>query len=117
MGRKLTKSRPKQGARLAELRKAAGLSQYDLARKVGVPQPNIAFWELSAKPPRSDVLPKLARALGVTLDDLIEDKSAKEILHNRRGPSGKLRKLFDELSLLPRYQQDKIVDFLSLFIR
>ena len=75
MGRKLTKSRPKQGARLAELRKAAGLSQYDLARKVGVPQPNIAFWELSAKPPRSDVLPKLARALGVTLDDLIEDKS------------------------------------------
>src|SRR5438477_8757806 len=99
MGRKLTRSRPKQGARLAELRKAAGLTHYDLARKVGVPQPNIAFWELSSKPPRSDVLPKLAKALGVTLDELIEDNSAKDILRLRRGPSGKLRKLFDDLSL------------------
>src|SRR5882762_7020139 len=34
----------------AELRKAAGLSQYELARYVGVPQANIAFWERSEKP-------------------------------------------------------------------
>lgn len=43
MPRKSTKARPPQGVRLAELRKAAGLSQYELARYVGVPQPNIAF--------------------------------------------------------------------------
>ena len=55
--------------RLAALRKDAGLSQYELARYVGVPQANIAFWERSEKPLRSDVLSKMAQALGVTLED------------------------------------------------
>src|SRR5688572_14059007 len=44
MPRKSTKTRPQQGMRLAELRKDAGLSQYELAR-CRLPQANIAFWE------------------------------------------------------------------------
>lgn len=43
MGRKLTKTRPPQAARLVALRKAAGLSQAELARLIGEPQANIAF--------------------------------------------------------------------------
>jgi len=35
------------------------------------PQPNIAYWELSDKPPRSDVLHKLADALGVGIPELL----------------------------------------------
>jgi DNA-binding XRE family transcriptional regulator len=65
MARKLTTPRPKLGAHLMSLRINAGLNQEELAQKVGVLQQTIAFWEQSDKPPRSEVLPKLAEALGV----------------------------------------------------
>lgn len=51
MARKLDRPRPKQGARLAALRRGAGLTQTELAQLVGEPQQNIAFWEQSEKPP------------------------------------------------------------------
>jgi transcriptional regulator with XRE-family HTH domain len=120
MGRRLTRPRPKQGAHLAQLRKVAGLSQAELARTVGESQGNIAFWEVSAKPPRSDVLPKLAKALGVSIEDiLVSDSaiSANKIRSQKTGPTGKLRKLFEEASKLPRHQQDKICEFLSIFLK
>src|SRR6266542_998236 len=101
MPRKSIKSRPQQGMRLAELRKAAGLSQYELARYVGVPQPNIAFWEQSEKPPRSDVLPKMAEALGVTVENLliVDSPSAKARAAKGNGrPAGKVREVFDRVS-------------------
>ena len=104
MPRKSTKTRPPQGMRLAELRKAAGLSQYELARYVGVPQPNIAFWEQSEKPPRSDVLPKMAEALGVTVENLliVDSPSAKARAAKGNGrPAGKVREVFDRVSKLP----------------
>lgn len=112
MGRKLTRSRPKQGERLREFRIAAGLSQYDLARLIGEPQPNIAFWELNDKPPRSDVLPKMAEALGVHVEEILGINGAQR----RGGPAGKVRKLFDQVSKLPRRQQDKVIEFVSAFV-
>jgi transcriptional regulator with XRE-family HTH domain len=108
--RKLQKPRPPQGARLAALRQQAGLSQTELARLVGEPQQNIAQWEQSEKPPRADAIPKIAQALGVRIEDLVATKAPAP---RRSGPAGKVRKLFDEVSKLPRRQQDKIVEFLS----
>lgn len=108
--RTLSKPRPAQGARLATLRRNAGLTQTELAQLVGEPQQNIALWEQSDKPPRSDAIPKLARALDVTVEDLFAEK-CKPL--RRSGPVGKVRKLFDEVAKLPRRQQEKIVEFLT----
>jgi transcriptional regulator with XRE-family HTH domain len=108
--RALSKPRPSQGARLAALRRDAGLTQTELARLVGEPQQNIALWEQSNKPPRSDAIPKLAKALGVSVEDLFTDKVRPA---RRAGPVGKVRKLFDEVAKLPRRQQEKIVEFLT----
>lgn len=108
--RKLSRPRPAQGARLVALRKAAALSQAELARLIGEPQQNVALWEQSDKPPRSDAIPKLARALGVSVEDVFSDKITPP---RRSGPVGKVRKLFDEVSKLPRRQQDRIVEFLA----
>ncbi|MBK7951648.1 MAG: helix-turn-helix transcriptional regulator [Deltaproteobacteria bacterium] len=47
MPRKLQRTRPKQGSRLAALRRAAGLTQTELAQLVGETQQNIAYWEQS----------------------------------------------------------------------
>lgn len=114
MPRKLSKPRPKQGAHLAALRREAGLSQAELGRLVGEKQQNIAFWEQSAKPPRSDVLPKLAKILGVTVEQLLDPGS--NAIRKRTGPVGKVQRLFEEVSQLPRRQQERIVEVVSALL-
>lgn len=116
MAQRKTKERPAQGRRLAELRKAAGLSQYELAEMVGEPQPNIAYWELSEKPPRSDVLPKMADALGVEIVDLLSVNGARVTAQRSSRPAGKLRQVFDDVSKLPRRQQEKIVEVVAALV-
>jgi len=88
---------------------------------VGQSQGNIALGEVSAKPPRSDILPNLANALGVKIEDLFFSDSVKKSGHSKHsspkaGPTGKLRKLFLQPSFLPRFQLDKFCDFLSFFL-
>ncbi|OGR15198.1 MAG: hypothetical protein A2341_07150 [Deltaproteobacteria bacterium RIFOXYB12_FULL_58_9] len=113
MARKLSKDRPPQGARLAELRKAAGLSQTELANLIDVPQQNIAYWEQAEKPPRSDVLPRLAEVLGVKVEQLLDVNAS---LKRHGGPVGKVRRVFEDVSRLPRRQQEKVVEFVSALV-
>ena len=53
-----------KGARLA-----AGLSQSDLAKRLGVTQSTIALWETGKTAPKRSMMPKLAAALRVTVLD------------------------------------------------
>ena len=114
MARKLSKARPRQGAFLAQLRTDAGLSQAELGRLIGETQQNVAFWEQSDKPPRSDVLPKMAKVLGVSVDEILNAKEKTSGL--RRRPTGKTQMLFEELAMLPRRQQDKIIDVITAMV-
>ncbi|MCP4449672.1 MAG: helix-turn-helix transcriptional regulator [Myxococcales bacterium] len=115
MARKLSKPRPAQGAHLVALRKAAGLSQTELAELVGQSQANIAYWERIAKPPRSDVLPTMAEVLGVSIDELLNTGAAKKRA-KRAGPVGRTQKLFEDVSKLPRRQQEKVVEVVSAML-
>lgn len=114
MARKLTKTRPPQGEHLLKLRQAAGLSQRELAELIGENQQNVAFWEQSDKPPRSDVLPRMAIALNVRVEDLLRPGST---VSRKGGPVGKIRKVFEEVSTLPRKQQEKVAEFVSAFVQ
>jgi transcriptional regulator with XRE-family HTH domain len=114
MGRPLSKPRPKQGARLVQLRRDAGLTQTELAELVGEPQANIAFWERSAKPPRSDVLPKLARILSVRVEDLLD--VGTPLPQRRSGPVGRVAQVFNEVRKLPRRQQEKVADVVAALV-
>jgi DNA-binding XRE family transcriptional regulator len=53
------------GARLRELRKAAGLTQAELARRTGIHRPNIARVEAGRHTPSLETLARLAAAIGV----------------------------------------------------
>jgi transcriptional regulator with XRE-family HTH domain len=111
------KHRPAQGSHLASLRQRAGLTQAELGRLVGEKQQIIAFWEQSAKPPRSDVLPKLARVLGVSVENLLSPSApVPSVLPRGGGAVGKVRKLFDEVSRLPRSQQQRIVETVTALV-
>jgi len=115
MGRPISKPRPSQGARLAAFRKAAGLSQAELARAVGVPQSSVSYWETAPKPPRSDILPKLAKALGIRVEDLLG--SAAVAPAGRPGPVGKLQRAFEQAAVLPRRQQQLVVEFVDTLVQ
>ncbi|HOO71977.1 MAG TPA: helix-turn-helix transcriptional regulator [Spirochaetota bacterium] len=54
------------GKRIKQLRKNAGLSQEELAAKVGISRPNISFWENSSFPPL-DAIDRVCKALGMEL--------------------------------------------------
>ena len=59
---------------LAAMRIKRKLSQEELAKRVGVSQPSIAQYETGAAVPRLYVAVKLANALGVKIDDLVNGK-------------------------------------------
>lgn len=58
-------------ARLAEMRRAHGLSQEELAEKLGISRQAISKWERAESSPDTDNLIALARLYGVTLDVLL----------------------------------------------
>jgi len=58
------------GQRIITARRAAGLTQVQLAAAVGVPQQTISQWERGVAAPRDDRRPHLARALGTTPAEL-----------------------------------------------
>jgi transcriptional regulator with XRE-family HTH domain len=111
--RQPTKQRPAQGAHLLKLRERANLSQVELAELVGEPQVNISFWERCAKPPRSDVLPKLAKVLGVSVEELLTPSAP---IKRRAGPVGKLQRVFEEAAELPRSQQDQLIQVVQALV-
>jgi len=108
------KPRPPLARHLLELRQAAGLTQMQLAEKVGVHHSNIAFWELSGTPPRGEVLPMLAEALGVTIDVLLNVAPHKP---RPKPAKGRLQRVFEEASKLPRRQQEKVAEFVEAFVK
>ena len=81
------------GKRIAALRKEKGLTQEELAQHMGVSGQAVSKWENDQTCPDISALPKLARLLGVTVDELLEGKEetpAVWVLPPRRaeGPQG-----------------------------
>jgi transcriptional regulator with XRE-family HTH domain len=107
------KERPALARHLAELRQAAGLTQMQLADKLGVHHSNIAFWELSGTPPRGEVLPKMAEAFGVSVDTLLGVTPPKP---KKQAAKGRLQLVFEEVAKLPRRQQQKVIEMAEGFL-
>ena len=61
--------------RLYQYRKTMGLSQEDLAEKIGVSRQAVSKWERAEASPDTDNLIELAKIYGVTLDELLQGKA------------------------------------------
>jgi transcriptional regulator with XRE-family HTH domain len=112
-GRPANKPRSPLGQRIAAAREQSGISQAQLAERLGVTQPTVAYWERKAVNIRSDVLTRIARALDVSSDELLGTKPAKP---RAATPAGKARQAFDAVSRLPRRQQAKIVEVVEAMV-
>lgn len=66
------------GARIAALRKTSGMTQLELAEKMGVTDKAVSKWERDLSCPDINSLPKLAEIFGISVDDLMQAKGAPE---------------------------------------
>mgnify|MGYP001592165902 CR=1 FL=1 len=105
-GRPTKTPRTTFGARLCALREAAGLSQQEVADRLQITQPSYAYWERHEVALKPDQLTKLAAVLKVSVERLLEEPKSN---NSRGGPVGKARRVFEEVSSLPRHQQQRII--------
>ena len=63
--------------RLVKLRKQSGLSQEDLAEKIGVSRQAVSKWERAESSPDTDNLIALAKIYNLTLDDMLNYDAAE----------------------------------------
>ena len=100
--------------RLRELRKQKDLSQTELGERVGVHYTHIGRYERGVSRPGADTLKRLADALGVSGDYLLE--GAVEEAARARFEDRELLRQFQEVEKLP--EEDKVVvkRFLDAFL-
>lgn len=66
------------GTRIAELRKQQGMTQLELAEKMGVTDKAVSKWERDLSCPDIHSLPNLAEVLGVEVEELMQTKKRAE---------------------------------------
>jgi hypothetical protein len=85
-----------------------------LAEAVGVPQRTISFYERDAGAIPSTLVPKFAKALGVSMEEVLGiDNGAQR---SKRGPKSQLERQLELVATLPRHQQQKILDVVEAMI-
>jgi len=94
------------GQRLHVAREAAGLSQAQVADKMGVHQTSYAAWERHPVALRPEQLRALSDLLGVTVEHLV---GIEEPPRRGAGPTGKLKQVFERANQLPRDQQKHVI--------
>lgn len=97
---------------LRTLREQAGLTLRELSRMIGENPSNVCYWETSGQTPRSDVLLPIAKALGITVEELLGESKPIRVV----GPGGRLGQVLEAASKLPRRQQQKIAEVVEALI-
>jgi transcriptional regulator with XRE-family HTH domain len=103
-GRPSTQERSPFGQRLCEARISSGISQTQLAEKIGVSQSGYAAWERGRSSPSPAQIETLAQLLGVPVANFFEGRTLRQ-----GGPKGLAKKLFEEVAELPRHHQKRIL--------
>jgi transcriptional regulator with XRE-family HTH domain len=102
------------GARIAQFRKDKGMTQKELAERLGVSQPVVSDYETGVIRLPADVVVEIAKILGVTTDEILglkpEARSAAG-LKNRR-----LSRRLRAIDALPKRDQEALLRTIDAFI-
>lgn len=96
---------------IKELRIENGLTQKELAEKIGVSQGAVYFWEKGINEPTAGYLVSMAELFGVSVDELLSYAVPGKGKMTER--EGEMNKLF---SLLSRDQQDLMIRVAKEFL-
>jgi transcriptional regulator with XRE-family HTH domain len=100
------------GARISQARKDADLTQVQLAERLGIPQPQLASYEVGRRRVPVSLLPRLARSLAMPIELLIGDDGPPPA-PAKRGPVSRLQQQVDAIAQLPKAKQRFVVEMLD----
>ncbi len=80
------------GRTIAELRKAKGMTQAELADKLGITDKAVSKWERDLSYPDTSLLPQLAAIFGVSVDELMRYEGVA-VKKEGNGKTGELIRL------------------------
>jgi transcriptional regulator with XRE-family HTH domain len=88
--------------------------QRDLAAEIGISYRMVAYYEGETKYPPAHLLPQLAKALGVSTDQLL---GVEKVKGNGRRQDTRLWRRFNQVEKLPPAERRPIVQLLDAFLR
>ena len=101
------------GKRMAGLRKQQGYTQVQLAAMLDVKQYVIASYETGRRRPSAALLPDIARALGISVEELLGMNGSGR----KPGPTPKLQQQIKQLQRLPKTKQKFVSEFLDTVLQ
>ena len=102
------------GPRLADLRKAARVTQVEKTAKLGISQRMMAYYESPIATPPACLLPKIATASGLSMDDLF-GRAVKRRLVEQEGDS-RARSHLLAIEKLDTAEKRQVLQLLHAFI-
>ncbi|HEY6369673.1 MAG TPA: helix-turn-helix transcriptional regulator [Candidatus Sulfotelmatobacter sp.] len=101
------------GERLARLRKQAGFTQIEFAKKVGITQVLVSAYETDRHLFSAEMAVRFALALDVSLDELLHPKAKKPV---SKQPSLKVQRRIEQIEALPLYEQRALLTTIDKFL-
>ena len=101
--------------RLSRLRKERGWTQVELAERVGITQRLVSDYERGRLRLNADIVVRLANALEVATDELLQPKGSRSPL--RRKPSLRVQRRVEKIEKLPPHQQNYLLKTIDGFLK
>lgn len=102
------------GQRLAQLRKARGFTQQELADETGLSRRMLAYYERQSQHPPTTHLPTLARALKVSADELLGTTAITQ--KSGRKPDTRLERRLQQIEKLDAADKRQVIQLIDAFI-
>lgn len=102
------------GARIAQARKAQGLTQQQVADRLGIPQQTYAHYEVGDVRVPASMLPLLTQILGLSPEELLGHPTGSKKAKPKPGPASKLDQQIERIRQLPRTKQVFITEMLEI---
>lgn len=103
------------GTRIARARKERGMTQVQLADRLGVSQQTLAHYEVGRVGVGAAMLPVLADILDLSLDELLNGQPSTRA-PGKRGPASRLQQQVDAIAQLPKAEQRVVSKVLDAMI-
>lgn len=101
------------GQRIAERRKALGITQVELAAILGVAQQTMAHYEGGTLRIAVALLSPLSATLGLTLEELVGQQAKP----GKRGPAPKLQQQLERITQLPKARQRFVMEMIDTVLQ
>lgn len=102
------------GERLARIRRERGITQAELAARLGLAQPNVSDYERGILRLNADLILKLTDILKISADELLglrEPKTTRTVKDRR------LARRLEEIQRLPRRDQEALLRTIDAFLQ